>query len=241
MADISVRAARTLVNEDQRWIGPGGITALRDNATITLDRSVFDLVTAFPNGVIPSGVVLGRITATGLYAPYGGRASEVQTINLGAATAGTITITFDGETTGSVAYNATATTVQTALEGLSNVNSGDITVTGGPLPGTVTLTFGGRYLGVNVAQVTVTPTGLTGGTVTVATTTEGGSTVSDGRQTAQGFLAVSVPYDRDSAATADLVSALYWHGEVVEAFLPTGHGLDAAARADLAAKFRFVA
>lgn len=101
--------------------------------------------------------------------------AEVQTINLGAATAGTITITFDGQTTGSIAFNATAATVQTALEALSNLDPGDIFVTGGPLPGTITLTFAGKYLGVNVPQVTVTPTGLTGGTVTVNTTVQGGT------------------------------------------------------------------
>lgn len=39
-------------------------------------------------------------------------------------------------------------------------------MTGGPLPGTITLTFAEKYLGVNVPQVVVTPTGLTGGTVT---------------------------------------------------------------------------
>lgn len=99
--------------------------------------------------------------------------NEVQTINLGSATAGTITITFAGQTTAAIAFNATASAVQTALEALSNIAPGDVTVTGGPLPGAITLTFGGAYAGVNVAQVTVTPTGLTGGTVTVATTTEG--------------------------------------------------------------------
>ncbi|MFE6223015.1 hypothetical protein [Streptomyces sp. NPDC057854] len=99
--------------------------------------------------------------------------NEQQTINLGSATAGTITITFDGQTTGSIAYNAAAATVQAALEALSNIAPGDVTVSGGPLPGTITLTFGGQYQGVNVPQVTVTPTGLTGGTVTVSTTVQG--------------------------------------------------------------------
>lgn len=99
--------------------------------------------------------------------------NEQQTINLGAASAGSITITFSGQTTGSIAYNAAAATVQTALEALSNVDPGDITVSGGPLPGTITLTFAGQYAGTNVPQVTVTPTGLTGGTVTVNTTVAG--------------------------------------------------------------------
>lgn len=66
--DISVRAGQTYLNENQSWIGK--TLALRDADSITLDRSAFDLTTAFPNGFIPSGVVLARITATGLYGPY---------------------------------------------------------------------------------------------------------------------------------------------------------------------------
>lgn len=103
-----------------------------------------------------------------------GTTDEVQTLGLGAATAGTITITFDGETTGSIAYNATAAAVQTALEALPNVAPGDITVTGGPLPALITLTFGGAYDGMNVPQITATATGLSGGVVTITTTTPGG-------------------------------------------------------------------
>ncbi|MFD1657003.1 phage tail protein [Streptomyces caeni] len=101
------------------------------------------------------------------------KTAEVQTINLGSATAGTITITFGGQTTGSIAYNATAAAVQTALEALPNIDPGDVTVTGGPLPATVSISFAGQYLGTDVPEVTVTPSGLTGGTVTVATTTQG--------------------------------------------------------------------
>lgn len=131
--DISIRNKGTWLNENQSWIGK--TEALKDADSITLARSLFDLVGAFPNGFIPSGIVLGRVTATGLYGPYSDAAV-------------------------------------------------------------------------------------------------------DGRGVAVGFLVASIPYDRDS--TANLVAALMWHGEVVEANLPTGHGLDAAAKADLAAKFRFV-
>lgn len=136
--DISVRTGRTLVNEDQRWMTGATLNMLRSSTrTVTLDRSAFDLVTAFPNGVIPSGVVLAQITATGLYAPY------------------------------------------------SDVGTG-------------------------------------------------------GLSTAVGFLAVSVPYDRVSLATSDLIAALLWKGEVVTSFLPTGNGLDANGRTDLAAKFALI-
>ncbi len=143
MTDIRVRPGRTFLNEDQRWIGPGGITAMRDARSITLDRAAFNLTATFPNGFIPSGVTLGRITATGLYGPYN------DAIDVDPATAG---------------------------------QQGN-----------------GQEVAVGFLMVTVTTTG--GGNIS---------------------------------------AALYWHGEVVESFLPAGHGLDAAGRTDLAAKFAFI-
>jgi len=96
----------------------------------------------------------------------------------GGPTGGTFTLTFDGQTTAGIVYNATASAVQSALEALSNIAVGDVTVTGGPLPGTaVTISFGGAYDGVNVPQMTASSAGLTGGTsptVTVTTVTQGG-------------------------------------------------------------------
>jgi hypothetical protein len=100
---------------------------------------------------------------------------EVQTIGLGAATAGTVTITFNGQTTASIARNASLATIKTALENLSNIDPGDVVLTGGPFPAVVSIQFVGQYLGVNVPQITATPTGLTGGTVTIATTVPAGS------------------------------------------------------------------
>jgi len=134
---IQPRTKLDLRNEDHRWIAPGGISALADCDTVVLDRSAFDLAGDFPNGYVPSGVVLGKITSSGLYAPYD-------------------------------------------------------------------------------------------------------NALSNGLEVAVGFLAVSVVMDRDNASTADELAALYWHGEVDESALPTNHGLDAAAKTDLAAKFRFI-
>lgn len=231
-----------LPSEDQRWIAPGGIDALRDADSITLDRSAFDLVTAFPNGVIPSGVVLGKITATGLYGPYGASPSEVQTLTR-TSTGGTVTFSFDGSpvsaTVPATAAGFTAAAVQAALEGLSTINPGDVVVTGAA-GGPLTVTFGGRYVGQNVPALVVDNTSATGGTVTVATLTAGGGSASDGTEVAVGFLAVSVAAPVGAPSTADIAAALLWHGEVVESMLPAGNGLDAAAKADLAAKFRFV-
>lgn len=53
-------------SEDQSWLGSAHGTNIAD--PVTLNAASF--VAAFPTGVVPSGVLLGKITATGLYAPY---------------------------------------------------------------------------------------------------------------------------------------------------------------------------
>lgn len=105
--------------------------------------------------------------------------SEIQQVAItGTPTGGTFTLTFDGVTSGTIAYNAAAGVVQTALEAMSNIAPGDVTVTGGALPGTpVLVAFGGAYNGVNVPEMTGSAAGLTGGTdpaVVVTTVDEGG-------------------------------------------------------------------
>lgn len=104
--------------------------------------------------------------------------NEVQTLTTtGGPTGGTITITYSGQTTATIAYNASASTIQTALEALSNIEAGDVLCAGGPLNTTpVTIEFRGNLGHQNVTQVTVDSTGLTGGTtptVTPTTTTPG--------------------------------------------------------------------
>lgn len=227
MTDISVTKTEYQV-ENRSWLlGPHG-TEPGTTPSVTLDIATFVEATHYPNGFLPSGLPVGRITASGLYGLYAGRANEVQTIDLGGATAGTITIDFDGEVTGAIAFDATAAAVQAELEGLSNIDPGDVAVTDGPLPGTITLTFGGRYAGVNVPEVVVTPSGLTGGTVTVATTTEGGSAAADGRETAAGLLFSSV---KVPASGANPGGAILVHGFVDADRLPVT--LDAAGQGDL--------
>jgi hypothetical protein len=58
----------TFQNEDQRWLGSAHGTDAAQS--ITLDTSVFTAGTHYPNGYFPSGLPLGRITATGKYGPY---------------------------------------------------------------------------------------------------------------------------------------------------------------------------
>jgi hypothetical protein len=58
----------------------------------------------------------------------------VQTLTTtGTPTGGTVPLSFDGRST-TVAFNASAAAVQTALEGLPNIGTGNVVCGGGPLP-----------------------------------------------------------------------------------------------------------
>jgi hypothetical protein len=101
-------------------------------------------------------------------------ANEAQTVTItGAPTGGTFTLTYSGQTTAAIAYNASALVVQQRLAALSNIEDGAVSVTGSN-GGPYTVTF---TSGQDVAQMTATSS-LTGGTtpgVTIATATAGGS------------------------------------------------------------------
>ncbi|MET9053288.1 hypothetical protein ACFV6B_12820 [Streptomyces microflavus] len=207
---------------DRPWLA--SLVGVHDANTITLDTTKFvngvhyEPGTAFqPRNVIKSGLPLGKIKATGLYAPYSGPTSEVQTVTVtGTPTGGTYTLTWSGQTTAAIPYNATAAQVKTALENLSNIDAGDLTVTGGPHPGTaMAVTFGGQFMGDDVAAMTASATNLTGGTspaVTIATATAGGAaTASDGTEIFAGFLATESLFAPGSTKTS---GALLWFGEV---------------------------
>lgn len=58
--------------EDHSWLGSAHGT--ESTQTITLDGSAF--TGTWSDGIVPSGVALGVITATGLYAPYNGGAAD---------------------------------------------------------------------------------------------------------------------------------------------------------------------
>lgn len=110
-----------------------------------------------------------------------GHVDEVQTVEItGDPTGGTFTLTYSGQTTAAIPYNATAAQVQAALTALSNIRTGDVIVTG-PASDIYRVTFTNSFQGTNVAAMTASGTGLTGGTtpgVTIATATSGSSTPS---------------------------------------------------------------
>jgi hypothetical protein len=101
-----------------------------------------------------------------------GAANEIQQITVD-ATGGTFTITYSGQTTTAIAYNATPTVVRTALEALSNIAPGEVVVTGAD-GGPWTVEFAGTLGGINVAKMTTTGTSLTGGGGAVVTVVQNG-------------------------------------------------------------------
>lgn len=130
--------------------------------------------------------------------------NEVQTLaKTGTVSSGTFAISFQGQTTAAIAFGETAANIITALNLLSNVDSGDITATGGAAGvADVVFTFTGRYAGVNVPLMTVNSGSLVGGgSYNIVETTAGAYSVNPGGLTdlyavrfgLDGFHGVAVP------------------------------------------------
>lgn len=227
MTDISVATVNYQVEKRAWLLSPHG-TDPGTTPSITLDVSAFTAGVHYPNGYIPSGTPLGKITATGLYGPYS-VTDEVQTITEGGSGLTSFTLTYSGQTTGSIAAAATAAQVQTALEALSNIGAGNVSVTGSA-GGPYTVTFQGALADTNTAQMTATPTGGTG-TVTIATATGGGTEGTGGLDVCAGLLFGSVRVPNTADTTKDVGAALLVHGFVKLSRLP--FTLDANGQADL--------
>lgn len=148
-----------------------------------------------PGGVdYAAGTVLGAVTAAA--------ANDVQTVTItGTPTGGTFRLLLNGELTAAIAYNAAAAAVQSAIEALPSVGSGNVACTGGALPGTaVVATFQGALASRKIPLMTAINS-LTGGSspaVAVAQTTAGtqgpgqfaayDDALSDGTQIAKALL-----------------------------------------------------
>lgn len=158
-----------------------------------------------PSTVYPAGTVLGELIGI----------DEVQTITID-ATGGTFTATLSAQTTGALAWNATAAQLQAALELLSTIGIGNVLVTKSGL--VYTVVFRGALGSQNVAAMTTGAGSLTGGagTAAVATSTAGvagtpgvygpyASGNSDGSQNPKGLLKYAVATD---------AAGLIWFGGV---------------------------
>lgn len=131
------------------------------------DGKPFTITTGTTNG--------GAFTVTVETTTEGSAAvNEKQRIVLpGPPTGGTFTLTYDGQTTGAIAYDASAATVDAALEALSNIGAGDVAVVLNAASDW-TVEFTGALAGTNVPLMTGSGSSLTGGgSITTATTTQG--------------------------------------------------------------------
>jgi hypothetical protein len=97
---------------------------------------------------------------------------EVQTVTINASK-GTFTLTFNGQTTGPIAFNASATTVQAALNGLPSIGGVDGSVTVSQKGSVLTIKFGGSLATHNVPQITAA--GSSGVKTSSATVQDGGT------------------------------------------------------------------
>ena len=96
------------------------------------------------------------------YPPFNDmKTNESQTVRVQGATGGTFTLTFDGQTTAPLAFNANAAAIRTALEELGNVEPGDVVVTGTGNVSTAnqTVSFRGAYSQEDVPQLVADATG----------------------------------------------------------------------------------
>lgn len=173
--------------------------------------------------MLQPGTVLAKITSgpdAGKVGPFQGTGTaEVQTLTAsGTVSGGTYTITLGGQTTAPIAYNASAATVQAALEALSNVVPGDVLVGGGAFPAApLTFTFFGNYIG-DAPTLTTTTTGLTGTTPGAAftTTTPGVAGAADGRQTAANIVGLNDTFLPWQAMERDVEIAAMYIGTAVQ-------------------------
>lgn len=112
--------------------------------------------------------------------PCAGNVSEVVTATVtGVPTGGTMTFSVGAQTTAATAFNAAASLVQTRVDALSNVEPGDVVVTGSA-GGPYTFTWRSDY--GNAPTITANGAGLTGGTapaVNVVTVTAGSTVYGD--------------------------------------------------------------
>jgi len=173
-------AAETAADSDAHALGFSAFDAANAVQVITVTGSPTgghftlewggDVTTSLVYNATATQVQSALLALTNVPDSTGGT-NEVQTVTVtGAPTGGTFTLTYSGQTTAGIAFNANAAAVQSALEALSNIAPGDVAVTG---TGPYTVTFEGTLADTDVAQMTASGASLTGGTTPSVTVTTG--------------------------------------------------------------------
>ncbi len=143
-----------------------------------------------------------RIQVMNMSAGFDWQDNEVQRFGIpNTVTGGNYTLTFNGNTTGNLPFNANAATIQTALNGLASINGG-VTVTslgaGGTFSNRYRVKFHRNLGGQNVAQMTAGNAGLMGvGNVTLQTAHQGSPTTFNNGQSAASLFADFMVQDRN--------------------------------------------
>jgi hypothetical protein len=141
-------AARAYVNPAQdAAVGTGPYT-------VTRASSVY--LTRAERAALRQAAGRGGGGSTSMLVPA---ANNVQVVTVD-ATAGTFTLSLDGVTSAPIAYNASAAAVQSALAALSNVGSGNVTVS--TVVGTYTVTFVNALGNQPINQLVADGSSLTG-------------------------------------------------------------------------------
>lgn len=144
-----------------------------------LVRSLTDMSpVAFPQLVIGDGrdYELYFVDGLGDYATFSGSGAYIPMIAIGACgypSGGTAVWTFGANSTAALAYNISPAALQTALQGLASIGSGNVTVAG--VAGNYyAITFTGTLGSAPQAEITVNFSGLTpASTVEISTLVEG--------------------------------------------------------------------
>ena len=168
-------------------VSAGGIDPEADDAY--LNRLAAELRLLTPRPILPDdfAVLARRVTGVARALAIDGLdpgTNEIQRVAItGSPTGGSTALTYSGQTA-TVPWNTNAAGLQTLLVALSNIGPGDVTCTGGPLPGTpIDVEFTGALGGTNVSAMTKSDS-YTGGSspTTVITTPTGGVAGSTGNE-----------------------------------------------------------
>lgn len=213
-------------------VAPGDVTATSPAArTVELDWSdgvyagkSIPLITVNGAGLLGGTATIGVVTAQ----QGSAGANEVQTIEFDAVSSDILTdeiqtitrtntptnasiiYTFDGEDTGALDHDHTATDLQTELLALSGLDTlddpvaGDILATLGPLPATISVKFTQNYSGINIPQLTYTSTG----TNSIQVITLNGATGGTFDISFKGIVAINVAYNVSAATFQTTLRAL---------------------------------
>lgn len=163
---------------DGRVVIGAGVSGITGVLVLTKARKAGEIIDVMTSGEVvefgPSDGVPGVDFGTAGTVYYAGNdgnvgagADEVQTVTV---TGDPFTLTWDGQgpTADLPETTATAAQVQAALEALSNIDVGDVSVTGAA-GGPFSVRFGGQYRDIDVAE-------MTAANATIATVTAGAST-----------------------------------------------------------------